>query len=177
MSQKGRVRLTEAAAHLRPGLLNGRVALERTRVEGLSRRLTPALTRPIEAQRRAFAQMATRLDPARLLRVQAEKTQEFQALAARLARVSAAGLEREKRRLEAVDRMRQSLGYKATLARGFAVVCGDGELVTGAKAAGQAAALEIEFADGKVTARPDGRAKAKPAPKPAKKPPEQGSLF
>jgi exodeoxyribonuclease VII large subunit len=70
-----------------------------------------------------------------------------------------------------LDRMRQTLGYEATLARGYAVVRGDGAVVTGVKAAENATALEIQFADGRMVV--GGKAK-KPTPK---APPEQGSLL
>jgi len=94
-----------------------------------------------------------------------------------------------------MDRLRETLGYKATLKRGYAVVRGDGAVVTTREAAAHAAALEIEFADGRLDLANGGggagtddtpRAPSKPASKPAKKtaqkspksdPPDQGSLF
>ena len=77
-------------------------------------------------------------------------------------------------RLTALDRLRETLGYRETLKRGYAVVRGDGEVVTTQAAAQKATALEIEFSDGRMTV---GAAGAKPAPKARPKPPEQGSLF
>ena len=53
-------------------------------------------------------------------------------------------------RLEALDRMRMTLGYAETLRRGYAVVRGDGAVVTTKAGAEQAAALEIEFSDGRL---------------------------
>ena len=78
-------------------------------------------------------------------------------------------------RLQTLDRMRQTLGYKETLKRGYAVVRGDGDVVTTKAAAAKARALEIEFSDGRLALDDDRKAPAKKAkPKP---PPEQGSLF
>ena len=74
-------------------------------------------------------------------------------------------------RFDALDRMRQTLGYEATLARGYAVVWGDGAVVTGVKSAEAAHALEIQFADGRMVV---GGKPKKPAPK---VPPEQGTLL
>ena len=74
-------------------------------------------------------------------------------------------------RPDAQGRLQDSLGYKATLARGYAVVRGDGALVTTRRAAEAARSLEIEFADGKLAL--GGRAAAKGKTEP----PEQGSLF
>ena len=73
-------------------------------------------------------------------------------------------------RLTALDRIRQSLGYEATLARGYAVVRGDGVVVTGVKAAESAGSLEIQFADGRLTLGANPK-----KPRPAK--PQQGILF
>ncbi len=124
------------------------------RAQALSARLTPALARLIsEAQRKLttgkadLAQLTTRLEAAPMLR--------FAALDARLA---------------ALGRMHQTLGYHETLKRGFAVVRGDGNLVTSKSTAEAAAMLEIEFHDGKLPLGPRPK-----RPKPG--PPGQGSLF
>jgi exodeoxyribonuclease VII large subunit len=89
-------------------------------------------------------------------------------------------------RIDGLDRLRETLGYKATLQRGYAVVRGDGDVVTTKTAAAKARELEIEFADGRLalSQAQDGQPPvAKPARKPAKStgpksdPPDQGSLF
>lgn len=74
-----------------------------------------------------------------------------------------------------LDRMRQTLGYEQTLKRGFAVVRSEGNVVITAAEARKQTSYEIEFSDGRVTARAD----AAPAGATRKKtpPPEQGSLF
>ena len=74
-------------------------------------------------------------------------------------------------RLEALDRTRQTLGYAETLKRGYAVVRGDGHVITAKAAAEKAHLIEVEFADGRITlgAKPGKKAKADG--------PEQGSLF
>ena len=79
--------------------------------------------------------------------------------------------------LESLDRLRQTLGYEATLERGYAVVWAGDKVVTTAKAAGKAKELEIQFADGRHA--PGAAAKApRTVVKPAKPDaPDQGSLF
>ena len=70
--------------------------------------------------------------------------------------------------------MRQTLGYRETLARGYAVIRdGSGAVVTSKARAQTAAGLEIEFEDGRL-AMGGGSA---PARKDKPKPPDQGSLF
>ena len=78
-------------------------------------------------------------------------------------------------RLAALDRLRETLGYRETLRRGYAVVRSDGDIVTDTATAKAAGALEIEFADGRVTAAVAGG--PSPKGKKAKAPPDQGSLF
>jgi len=104
----------------------------------------------------------------------AQSRQRFDALQLRLS--AAATRQHSKRvdRLEALDRLRETLGYRETLKRGYAVVRDGDALVTGAKAAKAATALEIEFADGRVSL--SGAASAKPKTKRAN-PDDQGSLF
>ena len=83
-------------------------------------------------------------------------------------------------RLTALERLRETLGYQATLKRGFAVVRAGERIVTSKDAAAAASALELEFGDGRVMIG-DGVTPTSPAKKKAKKPgpPEsdQGSLF
>ncbi|WP_338550760.1 exodeoxyribonuclease VII large subunit [Roseovarius phycicola] len=154
--QMRRVALSEKAGALRPGLLRERVQNRRSSLTSLAARLnTNALRRDITQRQRDFDRLSSRLSDAgtRQLRDWREA-------------------------LSAQDRLRETLGYKATLRRGYAVVRGDGEVVTTKDAAGQAKALEIEFADGTLAL--DG-APVAPAPKKSSKPktppPEQGNLF
>jgi len=54
--------------------------------------------------------------------------------------------------LEGLERIRQTLGYEATLRRGYTVVRDqDGKLVTSVKKAEIKKVLEIEFQDGKTS--------------------------
>jgi exodeoxyribonuclease VII large subunit len=78
-----------------------------------------------------------------------------------------------------LERLHSTLGYEATLRRGYAVVHADDHVATTVAAAEGATRLEIEFADGKlpvnVTERP-----SRPAPRRkahSDTPPDQGSLF
>lgn len=104
---------------------------------------------------------------------------------ARLATAASNQVDRHRTRMNALDRMRETLGYRETLKRGYAVVRGDGAVVTTAKAAKTSKALEIEFADGMMS--PDLASiqanERKTAPQPPQKtkaktnPSDQGSLF
>ena len=150
--QRRKVRLSEAAGGLRPAAMQRMIGNERRRLDALSARMGPALDRcvSIDQRRQAVAAMAQRVADAGQQRVNAARN-----------------------KIEAMDRLRLTLGYEATLSRGYAVVRGDGDVVTTKKAAGKAQELEIQFADGRIVVG----GKAAPSRKAASKPTDQGSLF
>ena len=121
--------------------------------------------------------LTTRLDraQAQIRREQTEGQARAQEAARRLAALAPRLTAERRGQLEALDRLRQTLGHTETLRRGFAIVRGPEGLVTSAAVAGKAASLELEFHDGRVRVHPEG---STPAPRRgAKKPPTQGSLF
>ena len=150
--QRRKVRLSEAAGGLRPAAMQRMIGNEHRRLDALSARMGPALERcmSIDQHRQAVAAMAQRVADAGQQRLNAARN-----------------------KIEAMDRLRLTLGYEATLSRGYAVVRGDGDVVTTKKAAGKAQELEIQFADGRIVVG----GKAAPARKAAPKPTDQGSLF
>ncbi|MBP0481239.1 exodeoxyribonuclease VII large subunit [Sagittula salina] len=152
-----RLKLSETAGALRPGLLRRMLESERKRLEDRAARLTP------QAIMREVRQGRERLDR----------------LSARMSEVQGARLADLNRRAEALGRLNETLGYRATLKRGYAVVRGDGQVVTTTAQARAAQALEIEFADGRLALEGDGAAAQTKSPraKTKPKPPEQGSLF
>ncbi len=139
-------------------------------------RLSKAAMRPmmlaqdVQHRREKLGEAARRL-PQAFLNLVAHKRQDMGRHALRSAPL-AREIQFNRKNLEALERTRQSLHYKNTLKRGFAIVRGDGAVVTDAKTAKKAAQIELEFADGRLKL---GAGKPKPA---AKKPvADQGSLF
>jgi len=129
-----RLRLSEVSGGLRPGLLR----------------------RMIEAERRHLAERAARLRP-RDLEMLVVRGQER--LDHGLRRLSDLATRRESERtakLRSLDQLLQTLGYEATLNRGYAVVRGDGRVVTTRDEAAATKALEIQFADGRIGAKSTG---------------------
>jgi exodeoxyribonuclease VII large subunit len=123
--------------------------------------------------------VAGQLRPATLRNRGAAERERLNDLVRRGARALADGLARRRDRLVSLERLHATLGYEATLRRGYAVVHGDGHVATNAAQAEAAARLEIEFADGKLAVAPLDRP-ARPAPKrrtPPDTPPDQGTLF
>jgi exodeoxyribonuclease VII large subunit len=138
----------------------------------LAQRLVPALERPIERKREALAKW--RLPVGRVRDRIAAHRRSLDSWGNQLTpEVMGARFAALAERLAGLDRVRQTLGYEATLARGYAVVrSGDG-LVTRVKTANAAAALDIQLAAGRLAVG----GVAKPAPKAKDVPPEQGSLL
>ncbi len=174
MLARRRARLSEIGAGLRPATLRQGLAERQRRLAGSAARLSPALLRAVASGRDRLARRVLEFDrqtpPRDALRIR----QRLSDHGARMARSVRLRIEAETRRLDALDRLRLSLGYEATLSRGYAVVRGDGAVVTSAEAARQARALEIEFADGRMVPGPKPARKAKSTPV---EPPEQGKLL
>ncbi|MDW4550441.1 exodeoxyribonuclease VII large subunit [Defluviimonas sp. D31] len=153
-----RAGFNSVAGRLHSGILAGLVARERRHFVTFAERLAPALARLTRDAARENSRRRTDLDT----------------LARRLATAERLRLDALAERLATADRIRQTLGYTETLKRGYAVIRTEGAVVTTRQAAETAAALEIEFQDGRLPVL----AGSAPKPKRAKsEPPDQGSLF
>jgi exodeoxyribonuclease VII large subunit len=191
----GSRRVEEAGRSLGPALARASRDAAR-RLDALSGRLDLAARRALDAPSARLAVSAPRLDPL-LLERRREKAQRLSFWSPRLepaarrplaeaaedfARVARlvtpdlplGRIARLRDALAGLDRVNESLSYRKTLDRGFAVVRAEGRVVTTAEAAAQAATLEIEFMDGRHTV---GQRPALARRKAAEPPPEQGSLL
>ena len=173
--------LVTASAGLRPANLNRLIDAKSQNLITLAARLPAALQSVATVKRGQFLKASAGLRPSSLKQSVDQKTQQHTAIAARFASIAVTRTERARTRLSAVSRLHETLGYKATLKRGYAVVRNEaGTLVTTAKSAEAAKSVEIEFQDGTyspdVVVRPG---KPKSSKKPAKNPSgsDQGDLF
>ncbi len=161
------------------GALGASNARKRAAFDPLAALIRPRLLDEVLRRRRDRLEQGSRLLSAsftRFLADAARKTRQDRAdLAAKSARMDTATRQRFRQladRLEALDRTRASLGHAETLKRGFAIVRGDGAVVTTKAGAEAATLLEIEFRDGRLTI--GGRPRKGGG---GKEPPGQGSLF
>ena len=168
-----RLRLSEAGGSLRPATLRRAIQTEADRTTKLAARLTPAQTRLIANRKDAFLARAARLRPEALSAEITRQTADLDRLTQRLADSHKRLSDKRAERLDAAGRLLETLSYRKTLERGYAVVRADSHVVTTKEAAQNAGAIEIEFADGRMKI---GGA-AKPAKKPKDSGPAQGSLF
>lgn len=167
----------ERAARLRPETLVTLIATKARDLTARAQRLSDKGAVALERKHGQLDKWASRLEPAlaRLLstaaRDIARDRDRLLALETRLHAAPARQLADLTKRLEQTDRTRLTLGYRETLKRGFAVVRGDGHVVTTKAGAERSASLEVEFADGKLAlgVRPAKKGKAEGG--------EQGSLF
>jgi exodeoxyribonuclease VII large subunit len=168
--------LLRTGGTLRPATLADRIARDRLQAAAAAARLAPALLRRGAAAADQAATLAARL--ARVLagasRDGARLRQGLGDLSLRLDAAEARRIAALREALEARDRLRQTLGPAETLRRGYAVVRGDGAVVTSRASASAARTLEIEFHDGRLavgsgTGRADRRRETPPD--------AQGSLF
>ncbi len=144
-----RLRVSEAA--LRPGMLSRRLAEDSRRVNSLSARLVPALERRTREGRAALSQTSRGLRATLLMDRITRQSERLESVVRRLSDRATRQQTERRARLDALDRLRETLGYVETLKRGYAVVRGDGNVVTDKVTAENAARLEIEFADGRLT--------------------------
>ena len=173
-----RGRFDGVAGRLRPEALGVLVARRRDRVEGHGRDLVGFTQRRFERAAAGLDKWASRLAPAlaRLIgdagRDIAKGRDRLAGLDRRLALAPGLRLAELGRRLEALDRTRLTLGYAETLKRGYAVVRGDGLVVSTRDAAEKAGVIEVEFQDGRLVLGGKAARRGRGGTGP-----EQGSLF
>lgn len=153
------------------------VAIQAQRLDHLSSRL-PAGLRALTQQKRVhFTRHSAGLRPVALRQMIEQKSLFLGRLGDGFTTAARTDVQRRRARLDGLERLRLTLGYSETLARGYAVIRDDNnKVVTSIKPAKQAQALEIEFHDGRleVSAGTPPPRKPKPAKTPEK---DQGSLF
>ena len=172
--QNRRLSLAEKTGSMRPSILIRLIANQQDRLGHAGQRLSPALARSLQRMQDGLQAQAVRLRPSRLDQSVRQKRTDFDRVCHRLSMAGTGQIARLRNQVVASDRLLASLGYQATLERGFAVVRDNGKVVTTQADALKSEALEIQFADGRLTvgksaARKSGTRKAEK--------PEQGSLF
>lgn len=171
--QKRKMHLFDVSGTLRPSVARSKVDSAVSRFGIVAPRLRPALNRSVEARNTELGRVSSRF-VSRLVDRKIKETKEaYQQAAKNLSSAANLHVGGLKDRLTALERLRETLGYKATLNRGYAVVRSGDTVITTTKAASSAEALEIEFADGRLSMS----GKPKSAKKSITSGAEQGSLF
>ena len=129
--QQRKIKLGTLAGGMRPAALRSRLSQDKQRLERASQRLAPALERECKQQQQRLNRATRALGEAGNRQIAQWRSQ-----------------------ITAAERLRRTLGYEATLERGFAVVRSGDSLITSSASATKVDTLEIQFADGKVQATP-----------------------
>jgi exodeoxyribonuclease VII large subunit len=170
-----RQRLDRATLQLAPALRHATQS-RREALARVSARLEPALERLVSRQRLRLGRAEAGLRPATLRRAQAQGAERLAEAVRRLDRAWRDTAGRRAERLATLTRLHATLGYEATLRRGYAVIHGEEDSVLTRKSAAETVPnLSIEFADGRLDVTPASGPAPKRKPKPP--PPDQGSLF
>lgn len=151
-----RQRLDHLAERL-PAALRAATAAKCLKLSEVSGSLRPGLLRRmIDSERRHLAERAARLRPRELMMLVARGQERLDHGLRRLSDLATRRESERAARLRSLDQLLQTLGYEATLKRGYAVVWGDGRVVTTKDEAAAAKALEIQFADGRIGPKSTG---------------------
>ena len=149
LAERKRRELAEKTGAFGPRILR---SVLRSRKDQLARadRLGPSLGRVVSVKRDQLKR-SDRLSPNMLRRRISEPRRLLDREMQALTRVKDLSIKRDLDRLNALDRMRQTLGYKETLGRGYTVVRnGEGRVLSDLKAAQNADGFEVEFQDGRL---------------------------
>lgn len=169
-------RLDAAVARLKPAL-RFQVQFNGQRLAKAENRLPAALRHRVQLQRQRLTETSSGLRPANLRRGVLHKSERLQQFKTRFSQTALRFGKAEQDQLAAQARLLTGLSYKGTLARGYAVVRDQDNVVITNVAAGEAAlALNIQFKDGVL----DVGAPTRPASKSTRPKPgggDQGSLF
>jgi exodeoxyribonuclease VII large subunit len=182
--------LARVASRLAPRLLEGRLARTRDRLEALARHKAASLVRATGPRRTRLERAAGRLRPRALAERVARCRERALLLAGRAGQGVRNGLAHRRRALDGCAKLLGSLSYHGVVQRGFALVRDEhGRSVRSAAAVAAGQRLDIEFADGHVSARALDKAQdaagreprpERSGPTPAKsrgQPGKQGTLF
>jgi exodeoxyribonuclease VII large subunit len=190
-------RFASTSARLTVRVLRGQVAQANHRLIVCGERMSHSARSLLRTRRDRFAGLEARLKASKLSNAQAQRQtiarerERALRLIERARRALTFAMQRHQARVAHSGQLLGALSYRSVLARGFALVRDEqGHAVHAAASVGPGARLDLEFADGRVTAtadadRPAATSPTKPVasepktapPKRVVKPVGQGSLF
>ncbi|MEM6617842.1 MAG: exodeoxyribonuclease VII large subunit [Pseudomonadota bacterium] len=172
-TRAARGRLANAGAGLRPGVLIRALDARGDGLRATGARLDRGLATQRYRKADTLLSCSRRLTPPLLTRARSRDRDRLARALGGFARAARTGQDQKRQRLGALGRVLASLGYGATLARGYAVVRDiKGKVLSDSASARGAGAVEIQFRDGRVTLGDPGAQSpapdATPVPKAAK---------
>ena len=152
---KKRDRLSERTVRLNPRLVSAPLGRSAERLARAGEGAIRAFRLNAAKKRDRLDDRAARLQPVLLAGPAARQRERLQSLMARAGQGVGNVLKRKAIEAASLSQLLRTLSHKSVLDRGFALVRGaDGHVIRRADAAKSATRLDIEFADGHVSARP-----------------------
>ena len=128
------------------------VAMSTQRLDSISERLPRALITVSNNKRTMLLQTSAGLRGSLLKNKLVDRSEAINRFVKSIQSNMKVIIQRNQSALESLERLRQTLGYEATLQRGYAVIRNEnGGIVTSVKVADVSKTLEIEFQDGKTS--------------------------
>jgi len=128
------------------------VAMSTQRLDSISERLPRALITVSNNKRTMLLQTSAGLRRSLLKNKLVDRSEAINRFVKSIQSNMKVIIQRNQSALESLERLRQTLGYEATLQRGYAVIRNEnGGIVTSVKVADVSKSLEIEFQDGKTS--------------------------
>jgi exodeoxyribonuclease VII large subunit len=154
-SREARLRLDRFGVRLHPGLVHVRVQRCRETFDRWDGRVRGAFFAQLRQSRHRLEDRAARLQPELLAVSLRRNAQTYQRMAERLAPAERRILNLQRQSLDASSKLLRSLSHRSVLERGFALVRREGSRIVSraSQLTKDAAALEIEFADGRISAQ------------------------
>ena len=149
--QKQKMHLYDVSGTLRPSVAQSKVDSASSRFGLIEPRLKPALNRSFNMRTIELERISSRFVSRLVDRKINDSKDAYQLAAKNLSNAANQHVGGLKDRLTGLERLRETLGYKATLNRGYAVVRSGDAVITTREEAKRAEVLDIEFADGRLS--------------------------
>ena len=161
--QESRMRLSDVGAILRTSTAQSKYQGAKDQFDNLWPRLPKALWRASDNHAVDFEKLSCRFVLDLVTRKMMESQDAFGQTSKSLTRAASLDTSQRREQLAALERLRETLGYKATLNRGYAVVRSGDHVIKTLKDAKSADTLEIEFSDGRfdLSGKPSPSSKTK----------------
>ena len=183
--QRNKLKSAKVFAGLHPRFLKQAIELKHERTITYFETLSTSFQRNLDNKLINLQLKVTKLSSNDLHKETKRKEQNFNQMVNRLSSLKSKLIAPRLESLNKLDRLRETLGYKETLNRGYSVIRANGSVMTSVSAVIEKVQLEVEFKDGRigvsVSEKVDSKKKQSNKQKNNIKikggPPKQGSLF
>ena len=149
--QSQKMHLYDISGTLRHSFARSKVDRSAGQLDLIAPRLKPLLDRSIKVRMKELERICFRLEERLIDRKINDSKDAYQQSAKNLSIAANQNVGGLKARLASLERLRETLGYKATLNRGYTVIRSGDAVITTTKQAKMSRVLQIEFSDGRLS--------------------------